>query len=184
MTWRLLPELAHERVPAARRPAELVALDGLVGEAASAQVRERGLARLRVHEDRVVEGDRRLDDLAQAGVVDVLAPRALVDLDAGPAGEDAERLGEADRVPLHHEREDVAVLAAAEAVPRVAGGRDDEARGLLAVERAQALEGRPGLLELDGLAHHVRDGEPALDLGDDTDGQRCSCPGPPAPRRT
>ena len=30
--------------------------------------------------------------------------------------------------------------------------------------------------ELDGLAHHVRDGEPALDLGHGTDGQRCSCP--------
>ena len=169
-------ELADELVPAGGRPAELLRLDRLVGEAAAAQVRQRGLARLRVHQDRVVEGDRALHDLAQPRVVRVLAAGPLVDLDAGAAGQDLEGLGEVDGVALHHEREDVAVLAAPEAVPRVAAGRHDEARGLLAVERAQALEGGPGLPQLDGLPDDIRDGEPALDLGDDTDGQRCSCP--------
>ena len=169
-------ELADELVPARGRPAQLLLLDRGVGEPAAAQVGERRLARLRVHQDRVVEGDRPLHDLAQPGVVGVLTLRPLVDLDAGAPGQDLQRLREADAVALHHEREDVAVLATAEAVPGVAARRDDEARRLLAVERAQALEGRAGLAELNGFAHHVRDGEPALDLGHGTDGQRCSCP--------
>ena len=54
----------------------------------------------------------------------------LVELDAGATRELRERLGEVERVALHHEREDVAVLAAAEAVPGVAGRRDDEADGV------------------------------------------------------
>ena len=43
--------------------------------------------------------------------------------------------------------------------------------GLLAVERAQALVGRAGLLERDRLADDVDDGELVLDFGSDADGQ-------------
>ena len=180
----LAGQLPGHLVPAARRPAELVLLDRLIGEAAAAEVRERRGAGLGLHQHGVVEGDRRLEDLAQARVVRVLALGPLVDLDAGATGQRLERLGERQAVTLHQEREDVTVLAAAEAVPRVAGGRHDEARGLLAVERAQSLEGRARLLQLDGLPHHIRDGKPALDLGYDADGQCCSCPDPSGePRR-
>ena len=119
----------------------------------------------------MVERDRRLHDVAQPRVAGVLALGPLVELHARAARELGERLGERERVALHDEREDVAVLAAAEAVPGVAHGRHDEAGGLLAMEGAQPLEGGARLLQLDRLPHHVGDGEPALDLGHDADGQ-------------
>ena len=65
------------------------------------------------------------------------------------------------------EREDVAVLAAAEAVPGLALGGDDEGRRLLGVEGAEALEDGAGTLERDGLADDVGDRKLRLDLGDD-----------------
>ncbi len=163
---------AH-RVPAAGRVAELERLDRRVREAAAAQVVERGLPRP-VLQDHVVEGDRRLQDLAQARVLRVLAARAVVELHPGLAGEEPERLGERDAVPAHDEAEDVPSLATAEAVPRLAGGRDDEGRRLLTVERAQALEGGAGLLQLHGLADDLDDREPVLHFSGDADGQPIS----------
>ena len=170
-------QLADQLVPASRRPAQLVLLDGLVREAAAAEIVQRGRTGLRTGQDRVVEGDGALENRAQAGVVGVLALRPLVQLDAGPGGKLLERLGEREGVALHHEREDVPVLAAPEAVPRVARRGDDEGRRLLAVKRAQPLEGGARLLQLDRLPHHVRDGQAALDLGDDADRQPQLLPG-------
>ena len=164
-------ELAGHDVPAGRRPAELVALDGRVGEAAGLEVVEGGLAGLRAGQDRVVEGDRGVHDLAQAGPAGVLALGALVDLDAGLRGERAQRLRKGRAVALHDEAEDVAAQAAAEAVPALAGRGDDERRRLLAVERAQALVGGSRLLQRDGLADHVDDRQLALDFGSDADRQ-------------
>ena len=116
-------ERAGHLVPAARRPAELVGLDGLVGEAAAVQVVERRLAGVRAGQDRVVEGDRAVEHAAQARLVGILALGALVDLDAGALGERPERLRERDAVALHDEAEDVASQSAPEAVPafRAAG---------------------------------------------------------------
>jgi hypothetical protein len=59
------------------------------------------------------------------------------------------------------------VLAAAEAVPRLAFGRDDERGRLLAVERAQPLGDASGALQRDRLANDVGDGQLGFDLGDD-----------------
>ena len=87
---------AH-RVPAVGRPAELERLDRLVGEAAALEVVERGLAEAGRGQDLVVERDRRLEDVAQARPVGVLALRPLVDLDAGLRGERLERLRERRR---------------------------------------------------------------------------------------
>jgi len=56
-------------------------------------------------------------------------------------------------------------------MPRIPRRGDDERRRLLAVERAQALEGRSGLLQLNGLADHVDDVQPTLHLGRNTDRQ-------------
>src|SRR5207253_2388321 len=92
----LLFELAGHRVPATRRPADLEAGDGLVGEAATADVVERLLAELRARQDDVVEGDRALEDLAQAGLASVVTGRPLVDLDAGLRGKGLERVRKAD----------------------------------------------------------------------------------------
>ncbi len=160
---------AH-RVPAGRRPAELEPLDRLVGEATAAEVIERRLAGLRARQDDVVEGDRGLEDVAQTALPGVVAGAPLVELDAGPGGQDLEGLGEAHAVALHDEAEDVSAEAAAEALPALAGRRDDEARRLLAVERAEALERRARLLQLDRLPDHIGDLEPALHFRGDTDG--------------
>ena len=77
-------------------------------------------------QDVVVEAERRVEDAAQPAALRVLAPRALVELDAGFRGEDPERLGERDTVALHHEAVDVAAEAAPEALPRFPGGRHHE----------------------------------------------------------
>ena len=156
-------------VPARRRPAELVRLDGLVREAAIAKVRQRhgGL----VDQDRVVEGDRAVEDLAQAGLVGILALRPLIDLDAGATGQRAERLRERHAVPLHDEAEDVPTQPAPEAMPALTDRGDHERRRLLAVERTEALVGGARLLECDGLADDLDDRQLALDLGCDTDRQ-------------
>ena len=158
-------------VPVGRRPAQVRPLDRLVAEAALAQVGEGALARGRLRQDRVVEGDGRLDDVVEVPAAGVLAGGPLVDLDAGPAGQDLERLREGEAVAAHDEAEDVAALAAAEAVPALACGRDDEARRLLAVEGAEALEGGPRLLQRDRLPDDVEDGQLALHFGCDADGQ-------------
>jgi hypothetical protein len=59
------------------------------------------------------------------------------------------------------------VLAAAEAVPGLSIRRDDERRGLLGVEGAEALLHGAGSLQRDGLADDVGDGEFRFDLGND-----------------
>ena len=64
----------------------------------------------------------------------------VAELDAGPAGEPLDRLGEGEVVDLLHELDDVTAVRAGEAVPQAAGRGDVERRGLLVVERAQALE--------------------------------------------
>src|SRR4051812_2283014 len=94
----------------------------------------------------------------------ILALRPLVDLDAGLRREHPEGVREGRAVALHHEREHITTQAAAEALPRVPGRGDRERRRLLTMERAQPLEGRPGLLQLHRLADHVDDAQPTLDL--------------------
>ena len=159
-------ELARHLVPAGRRPAELVGLDRGVREAAAREVGEGRLAGLRAGQDRVVEGDRRVQDLAQASPTGVLALGPLVDLHAGLGRRAGRRAsGNVDAVALHDEAEDVATQATAEAVPALAGRGDHERRRLLAVEGAQPLVGGARLLEGHGLADHVDDRQLALDLG-------------------
>ena len=164
-------ELAGHLVPAGGRPAELVHLDRRVREAAVLEVGQRALARPRPGQDGVVEGDRGIEDLAEARPAGVLALGAFVDLDAGACGQRAERLGEGRPIPLHDEAEDVAAQPAAEAVPRLAAGCDHERRCLLAVEGAQALVGGASLLQRDRFADDIDDRQLALDLGSDADRQ-------------
>ncbi len=178
-SWRAIT------IPAGRRPAELVGRDRLVGEASATEVGEGRLAGLRRGQDRVIEGDGRVEDLAEARPTGVLALGPLVDLDAGLAGQLAERLREGQAVALHHEAEDVAAQPAAEAMPALASRRHDERGCLLPVERTQTLVGRARLLQADRLADHVDDRQLALDLGGRADRQTRSFapPGPGARRR-
>ncbi len=160
----LLDQAAAHHVPAVRGPAQLGRLDRGVREAAAVQVVERRLAVRGRGQDLVVERDRHLQDVTQPGPVRILALRPLVDLDAGLRREHPQGLREGHAVALHHEREHVAAEPAAEALPGITARGNRERRRLLAVERAQALEGRAGLLQLDRLADHVDDVQPALDL--------------------
>ena len=164
-------ELGDERVPAARRPAELMGRDRLVGKAPSAKIVACGLTGFRAGQDRVVEGDRMVEDLAETGLVHVLTPGPLVDLDAGLGGQLAERLGECQTVSLHDEAEDVASEPAAEALPALAHRGHHERGCLLTVERAETLERGPRLLQRHRLADDVDDRELVLNLGRNADCQ-------------
>ena len=97
----------------------------------------------------------------------ILAGGVLAELDPRLLGKASQRLAEVQPVTPHQEREDVTVLATAEAVPRLAIGRDDEGWRLLGVERAEALGDGAGSLERDGLADDVGDGKLRFDLGND-----------------
>ncbi len=172
-----------EGVPVGWRPAQLGPLDRLVAESAIAEVGQGGGTRVALRQDRVVEGDGGLHDVVKVSATSVLAGGPFVDLDAGAGGQDAQGFREGDAVAFHHEAEDVAALAAAEAVPALARGRDDEARRLLRVERAQSLERGARLLQLDGLPDDVEDGQLGLDFGCDADCQPMLLRGGNAARR-
>ncbi len=163
-------ELAGHGIPAGRGPAQLERRDRLVGEAPPMEVVQGRPAGDMGGQDTVVPGDGAVEDLAQARSAGVLPARALVQLDPGPLGQGLEGLREGDRVTLHHEAEDVTAQAAAEALPALATGRDIEGRGLLAVERAESLVRRTGLLQLDGLADDVDDRQPVLHFRGNPDG--------------
>ena len=119
----------------------------------------------------MIEGDSALHDVAQSPLVGVLARGPLVDLDAGFRRENLESLREGQPVALHDEAEDVAALAAPEALPGIAGRGNRERRSLLAVEGAETLVRRASLLQLDRLANDVDDAELVLDLGSNADRQ-------------
>ena len=156
-------------VPGIWRPAEAEGLDGLVGEAAIVQVVERRLARGVLGEDRVVERDGTVEGVTDALALGILAGGALAELDAGSPRQRPKRRGEVHAVPLHDEVEDVPAAATAEAVPTLTRGRDRERGGLLTMERAEALEDGPGLLQLDGLADDLDDVQLLLDACGDAD---------------
>src|SRR5690606_8191507 len=89
-------------------------------------------------------------------VVACLAAILVSQFVAEPGGHALDRLGEAHVVHLLKEREDVAALAAAEAVVEADLRAHVKTRAALLVERAEALH-RPaaGALERDVIAHDV-----------------------------
>ncbi|MGX1120788.1 hypothetical protein RKD37_006151 [Streptomyces ambofaciens] len=78
---------------------------------------------------------------ALAALVGGVVPALLVAQgDAGLAGQALDRLREGEVVDLHHERDGVAALLAAEAVEEPLARTDLEGRRLLVVEGAQPLQ--------------------------------------------
>ena len=71
-----------------------------------------------------------------------------------------DRLGKRDALGLHHEVEDVAVLAGGEVVVELLLVVDRERRRLLLLERRQPLPLPPRPLQLDAPAHDFRDRKP------------------------
>ncbi len=81
----------------------------------------------------------------------------LLDLDAVALGHHLERFGIGDVLVLHQERHGVAALAAAETLVDALGGRNDERRGLLVVERTARLVVHAFALERDEVADNIHD---------------------------
>ena len=148
-------EVLEERVPALRRVADAELLSGGAVEAAAVQeVAALGGARRQQLRAEELVGDLVgvQEPLALAHLLPVGAGAAVLvaQLVADPGGQLLHGLVEGGVVQLLHEGDDVAVLAAAEAVVAAHLGADGERRRALVVERAQALEGtQPGALERD-----------------------------------
>src|SRR5260370_8915815 len=88
-----------------------------------------------------------------------MATMLVLELGARAGGEMLNRLGERQAVDLLDELDHVAAVGAREAIPQAAGRGDVERRGLLVVERAQALErATTGVAELQVLADALLDG--------------------------
>ena len=155
----LAAQRAEQVVPGVARGAGADLLERLLLEAAAEQV----LARLRagggperareVLRRRFHEREQLLALLAVGPGLD--AP--LGHRDAEAPRQRLDRLGEARALAQHHELEDVAALAAAEAVEDGRLLAHVERRALLLVERAQALPRGAGLLERHVLGDHLHD---------------------------
>ena len=93
-------------------------------------------------------------------------PRAVSFGTARPAsaGQPLHRLGEGDAFRLHHEGEDVAVLAGREVVVEALLVVDEERRRALLVEGRQPLPFAPRLLAADALADDLRYRKPGAQL--------------------
>ena len=135
-----LERLARERCPTESEAEPKVTADLLV-QTASLQIVTRHAARLRLPERALVErrglleqGDEPLTSLAGG----VLGRRALLVLDrhAEPLAEPLDRAREVEPLRLSHERDQVALRAAAEAVVELVDRVDRERRRALVVERA------------------------------------------------
>src|SRR5690606_4860500 len=159
-----------ERVERLRGVADPEALGGRLIETAAAQEVAGGL-RGRLSElgpEVLLGGGVRREQARPVAVVDGGgAPVLVVQLDADPRRHALDGLLEAHMVHALQEGEDVAVLAAAEAVVAPDAGPHMEARRALLVERAQTLERTDtGRLERHVVAHDVGDVHPGTDLVD------------------
>ncbi|CAM4263612.1 hypothetical protein COGO111638_05655 [Corynebacterium gottingense] len=156
-------QVLRQGVPAVGRVAALEAVDEVAVEAAVQQELAARL-RLRLLEALAVELMRRLvrgqEALAGAGF-DVARARGsalVVDVVADRVRDRLDGLGERELLQLHEEVEDVAALAGGKAVVVAARGADVEARRLLVLERAEALQRVVARrFELDVLADDVLD---------------------------
>jgi hypothetical protein len=146
------PRGVEHRVPRARRVADAELAQRALGQPAAEQVLARAgrLARLPQHAHVVGRGPLEQREQARLAVAPLGRPRVLrlgLELDPRPLGERLERGLEVEPLGLHHELEDVAALAAAEAVVELLDRVDAERRRPLVVERAQ-----PRVAPLAGLA--------------------------------
>ncbi len=91
-------------------------------------------------------------------------PRELGHRHAGERSQPLHRLGEGDALGLHHEGEDVAMLAGREVVVEALLIVDEERRRALLVEGRQALPFAARLAQLDPLADDLRYRKPGAQL--------------------
>ncbi len=114
------------------------------------------------HQRRLEKVRRHLDDAIQPlalVLARLIARPELGHRHAGFVGQALDGLGKRQAVGLHHETEDVAVLAGGEAMIKALLVVDREGRRLLHLERRQALELAPGALQRNLAAHDLADAE-------------------------
>ena len=136
----LLVRLAREQ-PALGREAETELATDLLAEAAAREVVARERARRRVPQHPLVEGRGLVEELVEALAAETLRvfPRRrllVFERDAEALGKPLDRSREVEALRLPDEAEEVAALAAAEAVVQPLTRVDREARRPLLVERA------------------------------------------------
>lgn len=159
-----LPRPAQQRVPAVGRKPHPAFRHVLLPPAPHGVVPRPRVALL--PEQPGVERRHPLVDAVEGLAPQPLLPRfrllrLLFHLDAVAAAQPAHRLRERHPLAPHQVANHVAaLLAAAEAVPRLSGGRDVEARRLLRMERAAAHVAAPRPLQLLELADHLHDVRP------------------------
>ena len=152
-----------QRVALRHGVTELEAADGVVAEAARAEIRKAdGAPALGVHEVvlEVMQGPVVHDEQALALALLALllvGQFPFVDFYVVFLGQPAQGFGVGHLLMLHDEAHGVAALAAREAVAVALRGRHHERRRLLVVERAQPLVVHPGLSQGDELRHDVND---------------------------
>ena len=157
-----------ERAPLVRVVAELERLDRGGVEPAPLQVGARAGGGGRLEQAAMAErGELGVDlvEALRAGGAAVVLLRD--DLHAALLREVADGVDERHAVVLHEELEDVAALAAAEALEALALRVHREARGLLVVERAAGLPRGAGALEGDAVPDHLHDVGAGADVFDD-----------------
>src|SRR6266511_2068507 len=142
----------HER-RAAERESESVLAAHFFAEPAPREVVASKRACLRVPEIALVERGGCVEEFEQAFAVaatGVLLRRRLLvlDLDVEAVGKPLDRAGEVKLLRVAHERDQVPLRAAAEAVVELVRRVDREARRPFLVERATAEIARPGLAQL------------------------------------
>ena len=155
--------LPSERVARGRAVAESELADRRVRESALAEIGDPDAAALRrvvQRADEVVGRVARYDHHALAVVVPALLFGrlfALGHLDAVFLRDVLQRLEPGHVFVLHHERDGVAALAAAETLEKSFRRRHDERGGLLVVERAASQIVDPIFLQRDEVADHLDD---------------------------
>ena len=136
-----------QRIPRVEGRAEAVRARVLEREAAFFEERPGGLVPIEVRAEKRGRQRERLGRPRLFPAVHARAAPAHRERDAGEAREVGDGLGKLEALGLSHERDRVALGAASEAVIEALVGMHVKGRGLLAVERAQALPRAAGLLE-------------------------------------
>ena len=139
----LLLQLAAQYVEAVGRPSERELAGDVAVETAAAEIPARVAGVGRVEQPAMVEVDRSLHGRVQSlAALAVFGERGVVvaQRDVGARGEALDGLDEVEVFDLPQERDRVAALLAAEAVPNLHLGIHRERRRLLGVERTQARE--------------------------------------------
>ncbi len=162
----LAGEMVAQRITVGGRIADAEMSPRIVHQAAAVEVCARLGARATL-ELALEKGGGQRHDVDQRLGLPLLLLGFLRDLgqgDPGDAGQPLHRLGERQTLRLHHEGEDVAMLARREVVVEALLVVDEKRGRPLGVEGREPLPLTPRLLQAHALAHDLRNRKPSADL--------------------